>query len=1006
MINIALQGARAQMIKQRMDAVSQAMCDRKNQDAKRIYQGQADEAQRVYQQATATSKKQLDAALSATLQHYSDTLFALRPRSDAFTVRLDTITPPWNAISWQHWQPSDSVPPLARLGALRITNANDELTSPAFWTFPNNRPIVIKATGAAKAEAIRFVQALLLRLLATLPPGKTRFTFIDPVGLGQNVAAFLRLGDFDTELITGKAWSETRQIEQQLVNITEHMGNVIQKYLRNQFVSIEDYNQFAGEVAEAYRFVVFMDFPVNCTEDAAKNLVRILNNGPRCGVYPIVVVDTAQKPPHNFNDADLYGNATVISWSDPDFKLETKATADLHLRLDMPPSSAVTDAIIKQSGEAFERSKDVSVPFAKMCTLFADQWQQDQTRPLAERTYPGLPLAVDPANPRTWWKGDTSRGVIAPLGRTGATRIQCLAVGKQSQSSGTEHHMLVAGRVGSGKSTLLHTLIMELALNYSPNELMMYLIDFKEGVEFKDYATFALPHARVVSIGSEREFGLSVITGLKAEMERRGELFRDAGGAPDIATYRDTTGQTLPRILLLVDEYQVFFMENDAITDRSKVILEDLVRRGRAFGIHVILCTQTLSGAYALNSSTIGQIAVRVALMCDDKDSRLILADDNPAARLLNRKGEAIYNAMNGREEGNNRFQVAYMDQTERQRLLAQMRTMADSGPYPTAEAQIVFESHAAADVRRNTKLHELIVDPAWMNPAFAARAWLGDPTTIRDPIAAVFRRQGRSNLMIVGQQYATDDELDGGQRDRTPDALLAMTLLSLLAQFPPASQLPGREHLAARFAFIDYSMADSLDEAYFPAFLARFPHGVFVGRSPNLLPIVTQIEAEVRRRLEAYTSGQIADTSADRPGPIFLAINGLQFATALKPDPGYRRETEAKAPGDLFATILREGPSVGVHTILWCDTVSNLKRNLDARSLDEIGLRVVFQMSAEDSAYLVRDKAASQLGTYRLLLHNEQDGRRERFRPYGVPPADWLDDVVKRLAAKQSVGG
>ena len=111
-----------------------------------------------------------------------------------------------------------------------------------------------------------------------------------------------------------------------------------------------------------------------------------------------------------------------------------------------------------------------------------------------------------------------------PLGRAGATKLQYLRLGK-----GTSQHVLIAGKTGSGKSTLLHALITNLALHYSPDEVEFYLIDFKKGVEFKTYATHALPHARVIAIESEREFGLSVLQRLDAELKRRGDLFREHG---------------------------------------------------------------------------------------------------------------------------------------------------------------------------------------------------------------------------------------------------------------------------------------------------------------------------------------------------------------------------------------------------------------------------------------------------------------------------------------------
>ena len=89
-----------------------------------------------------------------------------------------------------------------------------------------------------------------------------RFTIIDPVGLGQNFAGFMHLADHDEALVGGRIWTEPEQIEQRLADLTEHMETVIQKYLRNEFETIDEYNAQAGELAEPYRFLVIADFPV------------------------------------------------------------------------------------------------------------------------------------------------------------------------------------------------------------------------------------------------------------------------------------------------------------------------------------------------------------------------------------------------------------------------------------------------------------------------------------------------------------------------------------------------------------------------------------------------------------------------------------------------------------------------------------------------------------------------------------------------------------------------
>ena len=132
----------------------------------------------------------------------------------------------------------------------------------------------------------------MLRLLTAMPPGKVRFTIFDPVGLGENFSAFMHLADFDEQLVASRIWTDSGHIEQRLADLTEHMENVIQVYLRNEFQSIEEYNAFAGEMAEPYRVLVVANFPANFTETAVQRLKSIVASGARCGVFVLLSVDT------------------------------------------------------------------------------------------------------------------------------------------------------------------------------------------------------------------------------------------------------------------------------------------------------------------------------------------------------------------------------------------------------------------------------------------------------------------------------------------------------------------------------------------------------------------------------------------------------------------------------------------------------------------------------------------------------------------------------------------
>ena len=133
-----------------------------------------------------------------------------------------------------------------------------------------------------------------------------RFTIIDPVGLGQNFAGFMHLADHDEALVGGRIWTEPEQIEQRLADLTEHMETVIQKYLRNEFETIDEYNAQAGELAEPYRFLVIADFPIGFEGDALRAAQRASPaSGARCGVYTLIA---ARHPPCRCRTARIWMN--------------------------------------------------------------------------------------------------------------------------------------------------------------------------------------------------------------------------------------------------------------------------------------------------------------------------------------------------------------------------------------------------------------------------------------------------------------------------------------------------------------------------------------------------------------------------------------------------------------------------------------------------------------------------------------------------------------------------
>ena len=104
-----------------------------------------------------------------------------------------------------------------------------ELQQPSFIPCPDQAALLIKSTPEEKEAASSLLQAVMLRIASGLPPGQSRFTIIDPLGLGKQFAGFMHLADHDELLVSSRIWTEPGQIDKQLELITEQMEMVIQK---------------------------------------------------------------------------------------------------------------------------------------------------------------------------------------------------------------------------------------------------------------------------------------------------------------------------------------------------------------------------------------------------------------------------------------------------------------------------------------------------------------------------------------------------------------------------------------------------------------------------------------------------------------------------------------------------------------------------------------------------------------------------------------------------------
>ncbi len=195
-------------------------------------------------------------------------------------------------------------------------------------------------------------------------------------------------------------------------------------------------------------------------------------------------------------------------------------------------------------------------------------------------------------------------------------------------------------------------MIQNLAFYYVPNEVQLFLLDYKEGVEFNAYTNpTILEHARLVSVASSVGFGVSFLSWLDKETKKRDELFKQFN-VKDLSTYRKH-GE-MPRLIVVIDEFQVLFSDS-AIKEKERVevYLNTILKKDRSYGVHLILATQTMCGSGI--TSLMAQIANRIALAMDAEDSESILSDD-VACELV--KPEGIFNNNGGHKKYHTKMSI------------------------------------------------------------------------------------------------------------------------------------------------------------------------------------------------------------------------------------------------------------------------------------------------------------------------------------------------------------
>lgn len=877
----------------------------------------ADQAQRQaesdYRAAVQQAQAECDHARQAALSTISATL-----------ARSGLSAAAWSDPAWsRHTPPSNGMPPAwLRVGEMRVASLSTSLPAiPALVPLRGAGHVLLSFDDARTRLGASILEGLAWRLAALTPPGLCQFVLLDPLERGGHLASLLRLPD---SMRGTKIVGQEDELEAALQRVATHAEDVLQRRLLNTYPDIEAYNAANPSVAVPYHFVVFVGFPLGFNARAGELLAAIARTGRRTGCYLLGGVQRGERPPHGFDFRGLMRLGTYLGilgsgkmeWTDPNLGV-------ISITPDPQPSAKLVDHL--------------ATAVAPLAAAAAESV-------LAYRD-----IAVRKA---AWWQQSSAGGLEAVVGLNEQGRPASIAVARDGV-----YHGLVGGATGWGKTNLLHSLVLTLSTAYAPEEMELYLVDFKEGVEFQDYVTMGLPHARAVVLEAEREFGLSILQHLEAEMNRRGDLFKTAGVA-DLTAYRQRTGQPMARVLLIMDEFIVLFEEDDRLAWQASDSLTTLVQRGRSFGVHILLSTQRPAATFNGMAPIKSQMGLRIAVKCTEpQDSTMILGEGNERAAQITQRGDACITTDPARKDATRIVRTALVGPEERALYLKHLRAFTREQGWQRTAPLFVFSRDAPAAWPSSRAIAARLAEPVWA-PLDTPTFWIGQPLRLADDLAVLLESVQGANLLLLGQ--------DEGVAHR----LLLAAVLGLVISTTPAR---------GRFTWIGDTSSQQTAGAILEVIQKTIPHQMEVLARQVALDGLAALTQELDARM-----ARLPERPADW---VWLIVAGLHRWEEARGPNAY----SASQAGEQLSRLLRQGPAVGIHTLVWSDQISSLGAVVGggaiSDTLSQCGHRIGMQMTQNESNAFLGTPLAGRLGSERAYYRDERRpaDQLDKFKPYAL---------------------
>lgn len=441
--------------------------------------------------------------------------------------------------------------------------------------------IMILSNEEEVLKAIEFSHHILWSFFSAIPAGAFNVCIIDIEGHGKNVVPFLDFCSQRLDIFNGGVLSTHEQLREQLKMLIQRIDNISFKRLGSKYQNIHEYNRDNENAIEPITLLVVYDFMKILSFAELTEIQKIIQNGSRCGIYTLLcgteLLENEKRDAVKMGVLDsLKKICTILEPVEKFFRL-------VPFNVMLQPRKQLT----------YFQKKDFVEKY-----IDALEIMEEKTKNKApENDYT---ILFDLEHPPVYTRGN--KNLHLPYGISADGELYYCDFEKENFAA------FLCGSSGSGKSTLIHALITGILVNNHPDDVELWLADFKMK-EFRRYVANRPPHIKYILLEESRDAVYDFLDRMEAKLTERERL---SSKYTDLA--KTPVSQYMPLIFVIIDEFSVMSQIIDQ-NETYKLILQNLLAKGRALGFRFLFSSQTFTtGITGLSATAKKQIQMRLAM--------------------------------------------------------------------------------------------------------------------------------------------------------------------------------------------------------------------------------------------------------------------------------------------------------------------------------------------------------------------------------------------------------